>query len=143
FMGTCDGRGDAAAWREGADDATAHRPAGGHEIVEQAIDQGLVEDALVAVALQVELERFQFDAALGGRVGEGDGAEIRLPRLRTDAGEFRTDNFDAVIPAGKRVGKRLQLVGRGDLDRGHALFLVGRLAGSSYQGFQVLNWVHF
>src|SRR5262249_4400144 len=51
------GRRNAAARREGADDAAMARPAGGDEVVEQAIDHAFVEDALVAEALQVELER--------------------------------------------------------------------------------------
>jgi hypothetical protein len=107
-----DGRGDAAARRERADDPAAARLAGGHEVVEQAVDDRFVERTLVAIALQVELEGLQLHAAGGRGVGEGDGAEVRLARLGAQAGELGADDLDGVIAAGLGVGERLQLPGR-------------------------------
>src|SRR4051812_47491314 len=63
---------DAAARRERADDPAARRLARRHEVVEQAVDDRLVKDALVAVALQIELQRLQLHAAGRRRVGERD-----------------------------------------------------------------------
>ncbi len=97
--------------REGPNHFAAARPACRHEIVEQAINDVLVENPLVAVALQIEFEGLQLHAQLRWCVGEGDGAEIRLARLGTEARELRTDDLDGVIAAGVLVGKGFQLRG--------------------------------
>src|SRR5262249_21194799 len=106
LVGAGDVGGDAAARREGARDPAAQRPAGRDEVVEQAVDEGFVEDALVAVALEVELERAQLDAGFAWSVGEGDGAEIGLPGLGAKTRELRADDLDGVIAAGILVRKR-------------------------------------
>src|SRR6516164_3180599 len=54
--------GNPPARGERADDPAAPRAASRHEIVQQAIDDVLIEHALVAIALQIQLERLQFDA---------------------------------------------------------------------------------
>ena len=89
---------------EGANHPAAPRPAGGHEIVEQAVDDGLIEDALLAVALEVEFQRLQLDTGSRRRVGEGDGAEVGLPRLGAEAGELRADDLNGVIAPGYWLG---------------------------------------
>src|SRR5262249_41491007 len=76
LVGAGDGGGDATPGGEGADDAGAGGAARADEVLEDLVDERLVEDALVAVALEVELERLQLDALRGGRVGEGDGPEV-------------------------------------------------------------------
>ena len=58
FVLAADGGGDAAARRERADDAAPFRPARPDEIVEEAVDDGLVERPLGAVTLEVKFERF-------------------------------------------------------------------------------------
>src|SRR6516165_10305227 len=93
------GGGDAAARREGADDAAPLRGARRDEVVEQAVDDGLVERPLRAVALEVELERLQLDAGRRGGVGEGDGAEVGLAGLGAEAGELGADDLDGVVAA--------------------------------------------
>src|SRR5581483_9172679 len=80
------GGGDAAARGEGPHDLAAPRRARLDEVVEQPIDDRLVEAALGAVALQVELEGLQLDAQLIGDITEGDGAEVGLAGLGTQAG---------------------------------------------------------
>src|SRR5207244_392601 len=63
------------------------------------------------------------DAQLRGRVGEGDGAKVRLARDGAKARELRTDDLDGVIPAGAGVGEGLQLLDRGGLVRSHGPIL--------------------
>ena len=116
---TGDGGGDAAARREGSDDATSLRGADGDEIVEQAVDDGLVEGADVAEALKVQLQRLQLHAGLAGHVAERDGAEVRLAGLGAQAGELRTDDFDGVIAPRMGVGKGFQLFGLGNFKERH------------------------
>src|SRR6187200_448488 len=70
FVRAGHGRRDAAARRESADDLQAPRLGDLHEVVEQAVDDSLIEDALIAKALQVELQRLEFDADPVGAIGE-------------------------------------------------------------------------
>src|SRR5262249_31760786 len=104
--------GDAAAGGEGADDPAFAGCAGGDEVVEQAVDDGLVEGADVAGALQGEFEGLQLDAGLIGDVAEGDGAEVGGSGLGAEAGEFGADDLDGVVAAGPGVGEGLQLLAR-------------------------------
>src|SRR5262245_29800750 len=67
-----------------------------------------VEDPAVSESLKVHLERFQFDAAIVGDVRERQRPEIGLAGLGTDAGEFRTDDFDGIVAPRVLVGERLQ-----------------------------------
>jgi hypothetical protein len=115
-----DGCGNAAARGESADDAAASRPAGRHEVIEQAIDEGFVKHALVAVALEVELERFQLDAQRAGRIGERNGAEIGLAGLGTETGELGADDLDSVIASRLRIGEGFQLLGGRGINDGHS-----------------------
>ncbi len=69
----------------------------GDEIIEDAIGDGLIKDALVAEGLEVELVGFKFDAELVGDVGELDGAEVGLAGDGADGGEFRRDVEDGVV----------------------------------------------
>src|SRR5436190_12657828 len=59
-------RGNAAARREIAHDGHPPRGAGGDQVVENLVGDGLVEDALVAEVHQVILQSLQLDAALVG-----------------------------------------------------------------------------
>ena len=79
-----------------------------HEVVEQLVRHSFVEDAFVAESLEVELERFQFDADRVGRVLVDDRAEVRLPRLRTDARELRADNLDLILASDPRIREGFQ-----------------------------------
>ena len=86
--------------------ATSFMSAGlqhGDEVVENAVGDVLVENALVAKALQIHLQALQLDALLVGRVGERERAEIGLAGLGTNRRELGADDFDDVIAAGKLV----------------------------------------
>ena len=54
--------GDAAARCECSDDGATPRPKAIDDVVQQAIGDLLVKDPLIAKSLQIELQRFEFDA---------------------------------------------------------------------------------
>ena len=129
-MSTRDFACDAAAGRERADDGAPPRLNPCHEIVQQPIDDLLVENALVAKSLQVQLERFQLHAEFIGDVAVGDSAEIRLPGDRAETGKFGTIDFDGVV-AGRRIRKRLELIGAGRVEGSRHWHLVNQSLGSA------------
>src|SRR5690606_3643052 len=113
-----DRRRNPAARGKGARDAHAPGAAGGDQVVEDAVDGRLVEDALVAVALQVELQRLELDAGSGRGVGDEDLAEVGLSGLGTHRGELRTADLDLVVAFGTGVREGLDR-------RGHAFNITG------------------
>src|SRR5437667_1839509 len=104
------GGSDTAARGEGSDDLAAARPARRHEIIQEPVYCRLVEDPFIAIRLQVQLERFELDAAIAGSVAEGDRAEIGLARLGTDAGEFGAHDFDGIVAPRIGVCESFQLI---------------------------------
>src|SRR5262249_6854669 len=111
-MFTGDGGGDAAAGGEGADDPAFAGCAGGDEIVEQAVDDGLGEGDDAAGEVEGEVRGVQVGAGVIGDVAEGDGAEVGVSGLGAEAGEFGADDLDGVVAAGPGVGEGLQLLAR-------------------------------
>src|SRR3972149_1999787 len=79
-----------------------HRMARLDQIVQNAIDGVLIEDAKIAVPENVILQRLQFHAKPVGQVVDCDGPEIRQARLGADGGVFRDGDGDLVI--GKLIG---------------------------------------
>ena len=77
--------------------------AGSGEIVQDAIDYVLIEDAHIAIGLKVEFETLQFDAAFVGDVFDFDGPEVRLAGFGADGGELRRDVLDNVIALRMRI----------------------------------------
>ena len=69
-------------------DARAPRRDRGHQVVEDAVGDRLVEGALVAVRPEVELPRLELDAELVGHVLDADGGEVGLAGLGAQAGEL-------------------------------------------------------
>lgn len=121
------GRGDSAAWAECGDDFHSFGREDRDEVVEDAIGDVLVEDALVAELLEIHFQAFEFDAAVGGRVAEGKDAEVGLARLGAERGELRGDDFDGVIAAGKLVLEGFQEV-------------MERLGGEGFVGHERTHW---
>ena len=101
-----DAGGDASAGGEGGGEGHLAGVGGFDEVVEDLVGEGFVEYAFVAVGLEVEFEGFEFEAFLVGAVLDGDGAEIGLAGLGTEAGELRAVDFDLVVPLGGGVVKR-------------------------------------
>jgi hypothetical protein len=109
FVVAGDRGGYAAARRKRSYHPATSRRARGHEIVEQPIDDVFVIDALIAKTLQIQLERFELHAPVGGNVRIGDGPEIRLPRHRAHAGKLGADDLDGEIATRIGVRKSIQL----------------------------------
>ena len=110
FVNDGDASADAAARREGGDEFHVAGLENGDEVVEDAVSDVFVEDALVPKALQVRLETLELDALLSGRVGERQRAEIGLAGLGADGRELGADDFDDIVAAGKLVVKGFQKV---------------------------------
>ncbi len=106
-----DFRGDAAAGAEVADNGHAARCTAPRQIVENSISQIFVEDALVAVTLEIELDRFKLQAELVGTIRDMDRAEIGLAGLGAETGKFRTIDLDIVIPLRMGILERFQNIG--------------------------------
>src|SRR5262245_29455030 len=91
---------DPAARRERAGDAHPPWAARRDQIVENPVGRRLVEDALVAIAGQIELEGFQFDAGPVGYITDVNLSEIGQAGLRTDRRELRAANLNFVLSLG-------------------------------------------
>jgi len=68
-----------------------------------------MEDVLVAVLIEVELPRPQFDDCLIRHKVQMNGRKVRITGPWTFAGELRIAQFDDIVPVGSRVGQRLEL----------------------------------
>ena len=68
-----------------------------------------MKGSLVAIGPEVEFQGLQFDASLGGRVGNSNRREVRLAGPGAQTGELRTFETDLVISA--RPGIREDLEG--------------------------------
>ena len=77
-------------------------------MIQDQVRGGFVEDAPLTVSLQVQLERLQLNAALVGDIGDVNGAEVGMPRLRTDRGELGTVDIYGELPFRMRVREGLQ-----------------------------------
>lgn len=85
----------------------ARRTAGG-EFVKKLIRHRFIEDALIAEAVVVELQRFKLDAKLIGDVLKGDLGEIGVARLGADARELGEDVRDRIVALGSRIGESFE-----------------------------------
>ena len=84
------------------------RCAGFHKIVENAVRDGFVERALIAIRGQIKLKRFAFDAETVGHVIDVDPREVRLACNRTDGSKVIRFKMNPVISFRSGIGKRLQ-----------------------------------
>jgi hypothetical protein len=93
----CDRGGDSAAWSEFGDECHRLGLHGRDDIVENAVRDHLVEDAFVAVLLQVHFQAFEFDTLGRRRVVEGERAEVGLACFRAHRGKLGTLDLDRVV----------------------------------------------
>jgi hypothetical protein len=89
-------------------DSHATRRARGHEVVEDLVGNGFVEDAAIPKPLHVVLERLQLDAQRRRDVSDVNLSEVRLPRDRAYRGELRTTDGDLELALRSRTGERLE-----------------------------------
>ena len=118
------GGGYAAAGAEFAAHYGPDRVAGFHNIFEDLVDDVLLEDAEVAVAEEVFLERFEFEAAAAGHVANGERTEVGQTGLGADGSELRIVDDDFV--AGKLILPGFD-GGKGEIEAG--LCVVVGIAG--------------
>jgi len=78
-----------------------HRLGPLHYVFENTVDDVLLENSKIAVALQIFLQRFQLETVFVGSVGDGDAAEVGKSGFRADRGEFGIVDDDFV--AGKLI----------------------------------------
>jgi hypothetical protein len=128
--------------------AAARREAGRHfhparltdaaQVIQYIIGQGLVKDAFVPIALQVEFQALELDATAVGAVLDGDLAEVRLPCPRADAGEFRTADGNGVVAPRARVVKDLKFLTFGHT---HTQFPVAAAILQAVRGFTIYYFI--
>ena len=83
-------------------------PARLYEIVQDAVRDGFVERALVAIRGEIEFQRFTLDAQTIRYVIDIDPGKIRLTCHRTDRSEIIRFKVNSVIALRGRIRKRLQ-----------------------------------
>lgn len=98
-------------------DATTHTPscfhqhparrATSHQVIQDDVGDVLVEDALCAKGLKIELEALQLDAGLVRNAPNDNRREVRLACLWADTGKFVNMMLDQVGLVDVRVGECL------------------------------------
>jgi len=91
-----DGGGDASAGAEVGFDEGPDGVGCADDVVEDLVGDVFLEDAEVAVAEEVFLEGFEFEAALAGHVADGDEAEVGEAGFGADGGELGVVDEDLV-----------------------------------------------
>lgn len=69
-----------------------------------------MEGAFLSVGPDIELERFEFDAALVRHVLDVQGSKVGLSCLRAEAREFGNLNPDRIIPLRGRIIENFELL---------------------------------
>ena len=85
---------------------------GRDHVVENLIGQPFVENAFVAIRLQVEFQAFEFDAQLVGDVLERNRSVVGLSGFRAQRREFRTHVRDEIVAIRIRIVERFKYLGR-------------------------------
>jgi len=92
---------DAAAGAEDAFDFGPDGISGFDDVFENLVDDVFLEDAEVAVAEEIFLERLEFEAAVAGHIADGEDAEVGKAGFGADGSEFWVVDEDFV--AGKLI----------------------------------------
>ena len=95
-VGGLDGAAEAAACGEVSDYSRRDRLAGFDDVGQNLVDGIFVEDANIAVGMNIDFERFEFDAGLIWNVGELDGSKIRKAGLWANGGVFWNVNGNLI-----------------------------------------------
>ena len=78
------------------------------EVCHDHIDAVFMEITMISIAKKVQFQRFAFYHVFVGNIGNINGSKVRLTRLWTKAGEFRTIEFDKEIPVRMLIGDAFQ-----------------------------------
>ena len=109
FVAGRDDRRDAAADPEIAFHAQPARLQGRDQVVEDPVHDGLEEDPLIAVGLEIGFQALELHAQPVRHVADPQRREVGLARLRADRGELVAGVLDQVLAAGFRVAEGLEL----------------------------------
>jgi hypothetical protein len=88
---------NSSAGSEFASDTHRNRFASLDQVLKNAIDRILIEDAEIAVGRDVFLQGLEFQAPLVWNITHMDGPEIGQAGSRTNGCVFRKDDFDFII----------------------------------------------
>ncbi len=77
-----------AARSEGAGDFRPDGPAGCDDIVKDSVDGIFIEDAEIAVGMDIHFERFQLKAFFVGHIVQRNGSEVRQVGFGANRGVF-------------------------------------------------------
>src|SRR5262249_6107849 len=113
---------------------SAPRSDGRDQVVENAVGHSFMECAFVPIRPQVQLEAFQFHAALVGHVANLDRRKVRLPGEGAKAGELGAVEGDFVVPLGRRIGEGFE--GFRGLSRHAGLCATGNRSGKANPGYR-------
>ena len=87
---------ETAASREGSRHNSPSRFAGFHHVLQNSIHRVFVKNSQIAIGMNIEFERFEFEAGFVWHVVKRDGAEIRQARFGADGRVFRDLNGDFI-----------------------------------------------
>src|SRR5439155_25775381 len=91
-----DGAPQAPAGGELADDTGVDRQAGGNEVSQNSVHGILVEDADVAVGVDIQFQGLQLHAQLVRHIDDADRAKVGEPGLGADGRVFRHLDGDLI-----------------------------------------------
>jgi hypothetical protein len=80
----------------------------GDQIVENLVDDGFVESALIAKRPEIEFQRLQLYTEFVRHIFDFNRGEIGLAGARTHTGELRTFHMDLIIAFRPRIRKSFQ-----------------------------------
>jgi hypothetical protein len=98
-----DDRLDVASNVEIANDFRPARRADRNQVIQNSVDRCFVEEMLVAVAVQVELERLEFNDKAMRHITYVNSGEVGIAGSWAQAGELRAAELDQVVPIWGRI----------------------------------------
>ena len=110
FVVNCDYRRNSAARSPVAFERQAKWLADLYKVIQDAVCDIFVEDALVAKFLQIKLETLQFDAHFSGNVAKDQCPKVGLTGFGANRCELGAGNLDLVLSVGKTILENLELV---------------------------------
>ena len=128
--------GEAAAGKEFAPNFDVPGMEEVDQVVHDDIDAVFMEVAVIAEAEEVEFQGFAFYHEISWNVGDVDGSKIGLSGFWTEAGEFRTVEFDKIVAVFVFIGNSFQIVGV------IVVFVMGVLIAQEGQLIQSFSFFH-
>jgi hypothetical protein len=90
-------------------DRDLDRITGRNQVIEDLIHRFLVGNVFVPVAIDIQLNRLEFDDAFIRDIGDMQGGKVGIAGKGTFAGEFRQGNRNFIASSGAGIGEGNQL----------------------------------